>query len=122
MSHFTRVRTQLRDMEMVKRALIDLGYKVTSGSVYGFGGQEARVDLVVRTAGKYDIGFKMEGSNIEMIADFWGIPVDRAEFLRRLTQRYAYLTVTEQARQQGWQTVLEETQPDGSIRLVMQRW
>lgn len=122
MSHFTRIRTQLRDMEMVKRALADLGYKVSTGTVHGFGGQETQADLIVQTGGKYNIGFRREGSEIEMVADFWGLKMDRLEFLRRLTQRYAYLTVTEQARQQGWQTLIEETQPDGSIRLVMQRW
>jgi hypothetical protein len=107
---------------MVKRALTDLGYEVTTGTVQGYGGQEAPADLVVQTGSKYNIGFRKEESDIVMVADFWGLHIDRTEFLQRLTQRYAYLTVTEQARQQGWQTLIEETQPDGSIRLVMQRW
>ncbi|HLV43462.1 MAG TPA: DUF1257 domain-containing protein [Aggregatilineales bacterium] len=123
MSHFTRVRTQLRDLQTVRRALEDLGYEVEEGrTVRGYGGQETDADLIVRTGSQYDLGFRQEGGAILMVADFWGLRVDREAFLNRLTQRYAYLTVLEQAQTQGWQSVTEETQPDGSIRLVMQRW
>lgn len=122
MSHFTRVRTQLRNIETVKQALTDLGYHVTDGSVRGYGGQRADADLVVNTGGQYDIGFRREGENVVMVADFWGLKVNREQFLAQVSQRYAYLTVVEQAQAQGWQSVVEEKQPDGSIRLVMQRW
>src|SRR5690606_148864 len=139
MSHFTRVRTQLRDLQTVRRALEDLGYEVEEGrTVRGYGGQETDADLIVRTGSQYDLGFRQGGGATLMVADlsgprvarrpvvkvadFWGLRVDREAFLNRLTQRYAYLTVLEQAQTQGWQSVTEETQPDGSIRLVMQRW
>jgi hypothetical protein len=122
MSHFTKVRTQLRNLETVKQALEELGYTVTEGSVRGYGAQQTRADLVVSTGSPYDIGFRREGQNIVMVADFWGLRVDREQFLHQVSQQYAYITVMEQAQIQGWQAVNEERQPDGSIRLVMQRW
>ncbi len=122
MSHFTRVRTQLRSIETVKRALEDLGYSVAEGTVRGYGSQHADADLVVRMNNQYDLGFRKEGENVVMVADFWGLKINREQFLAQVSQRYAYLTVMDQAQAQGWQAVTEEKQPDGSIRLVMQRW
>ena len=122
MSHFTRIKTQLTNLDTVERALEDLGYRVEhAGSARGFAGQRAKADLVVQ-AGQYDIGFTQRDGQIEMVADLWGLELDRDAFLKQLTQRYAYHTVKAQAAQQGWQNVEEEVQSDGSIRLVMQRW
>ena len=123
MSHFTRVTTQLRDMVILQQALEQLGYDVASaGPIRGYGGQQVNADLVIDTGSSYDIGFLQEDDQIELIADFWGLKVDREKFLNQVTQRYAYLTVVEQAQAQGWSTLTEEVEPDGSIRLVMQRW
>jgi hypothetical protein len=122
MSHFTRVRTQLRNIETVKHALENLGYAVTEGKVRGYQGQLEQADLVVNTGANYDIGFRQEGENVVMVADFWGLKMNREQFLKQVSQKYAYLTIMEQAQTQGWQAMTEEVQADGSIRLVMQRW
>jgi hypothetical protein len=122
MSHFTRVRTQLRNIETVKHALEDLGYNVTEGKVRGHQGQLEHADLVINTGSSYDIGFRKDGDAVIMVADFWGLRINRDQFLKQLSQRYAYHTIMEQAEVQGWQAVAEERQQDGSIRLVMQRW
>ncbi|MBN1430082.1 MAG: DUF1257 domain-containing protein [Anaerolineae bacterium] len=122
MSHFTRVQTQLKDIEMVKRALEDLGHTVTSGTVHGYQSQKSQADLVVRLDDRYDVGFRQEGGSVSMIADLWGSKVNAQDFIKQVSQRYAYLTVVEQTAGQGWQVVAEETQADGSVRLVMQRW
>jgi len=123
MSHFTRVRTKLRNLTVVQRALEDLGYNVeTEAKVRGYG-DRADADLVVRMDGKYDIGFsERPNGEVYMVADTWGLKVDRDDFLHEVTQRYAYLTVMEQADAQGFRVTTEENQADGSIRLVMQRW
>ena len=122
MSHFTRIRTKLTDIHTVRKALKELGYTVQSGRVRGYGGQEAQADLVVKTDSGYDIGFRDEGSSVVMVADLWGLRINRDEFLNKVAQRYAYITVVEQAKAQGWQMATEENQEDGSIRLVLQRW
>ncbi len=122
MSHFTRVKTQLTDIQMVKRALEDLGHTVASGTVHGYGGQETKADITVRLDDRVDVGFRQDGKTVSMVGDFWGSYAKPDEFLKKVAQRYAYLTVIEQTTQQGWQKVTEETQADGSVRLVLQRW
>lgn len=122
MSHFTRVKTQLTDIKTVQRALEELGHTVSSGPVHGYQGQETQADLVVRLDGRVDVGFRQDGKAVSMVGDFWGSHTSPEEFLNKVSQRYAYLTVIEQTTGQGWQKVTEETQPDGSVRLVLQRW
>jgi hypothetical protein len=122
MSHFTRIRTKLTDIHTVQKALEELGYTVLSGRVRGYRGQETEADLVVKTDSGYDIGFRDEGSAVVMVADLWGLRINRDEFLNKVAQKYAYITVVEQAKEQGWQMATEENQEDGSIRLVLQRW
>ena len=46
MSHFTRIRTELRDIETVRRALEDMGYQVEEGQVRGFMHQRAQADKI----------------------------------------------------------------------------
>lgn len=124
MSHFTRVRTQLRNLHILQTALEDLKFEVVPQSVIrGYNGNAAQADLVVRMPGQYDVGFRQQDSGeVEMVADFWGLKVNRTEFLNQVTQRYAYHTVVEQAEAQGFQVVTEQNEQDGSIRLVVQRW
>ncbi len=124
MSHFTRVKTQLRNLNLVQQALEEMGHQVIPDShVRGYHGDQTRADLVVHMPGKYDIGFlEQPDGDDEMVADFWGLKIDRKTFVNEVTQRYAYLTVVEQASAQGFQVTAEENQADGSIRLVMQRW
>jgi hypothetical protein len=116
------VRTQLRDIDTVRQALTNLGYAVRSGEVRGYGRERTNADVVVEVRAGYDAGFRVDGSNVSMIGDFWGIKMKPEEFLAKVTQQYAYLTVTQKATEQGWQIVGEEKQPDGSIKLVVERW
>ncbi len=122
MSHFTRVRTQLRDIDTVRQALTNLGYSVRSGEVRGYRQERASADVVVEMENGFDIGFRQDGKLLTLVGDFWGIKMKPEEFLAKVTQQYAYLTVVHQAADQGWQIVGQENQPDGSIRLLVERW
>ncbi|HIE53158.1 MAG TPA: DUF1257 domain-containing protein [Armatimonadetes bacterium] len=124
MSHFTKIETQIRNLTMLRRALDDLGYEYEVGEVKvrGFGGQTTLADLVIRQPNGYDIGFRWANGQYEMVADLWGLRVDREKFLHALTQRYAYHTIRAEAEAQGFAVVEEGIQPDGSIKLRVERW
>ena len=86
MSHFTRVRTKLRNLSVVQRALEDLGYKVEADSKVRGHGHRADADLVVRMDGKYDIGFtERRNGDVDMVADIWGLKINRDDFLHEVT-------------------------------------
>ena len=47
MSHFTRIRTQIRNIGTLQRALEDLGYDVAQDAqVRGYRGAQTKADLV----------------------------------------------------------------------------
>lgn len=126
MSHFSQVKTQIRNLTSLKAALSDLGIDWKSGSspVRGYQGQTTTAEISIEQENGYDIGFTWNGQEYELVSDlqFWqqAVPVDR--FLSQITQRYAYHTVVNTTAQQGFQVTEQQQNKDGSIRLVVQRW
>jgi hypothetical protein len=125
MSHFTTIRTQLVETTYLEKALVDLGHLVQRGpvTVKGYMGNTTRADLKITTANKgYDIGFRRNGAAYELVADWWGIKgMDQGNFVKRLTQRYAYHAAQEALKAEGFSLVEEEQQQDGTLHLVLRR-
>jgi hypothetical protein len=126
MSHFSQIKTQLRDLTALTSALSDLGIEWKDGpaDVRGYEGQTQSAAVVIEQSNGYDLGFSWNGNDYELVADlqYWQQPLSVQGFINRLTQRYAYHTVMSQTTAQGFQVSEEQKQEDGSIRLVLQRW
>jgi len=126
MSHFSNIKTKIRNLDSLKSALSDLGvdWKNGPGIVRGYQGQTHKADVVVEQANDYDFGFSWNGSEYELVADlqYWQQPLTVEGFLRQVTQRYAYNTVVSETANQGFNITEQQNQQDGSIRLVVQRW
>lgn len=128
MSHFTTVKTKITDLDALKAALTDLGYSVAEGeaTVRGWRNTAQTADLAARL-GAFDIGFRQAADGTyEAVADWWGVKtyegVSQQDFMRRVTQRYAYHKVVGEAGRQGYSVVEETNEADQSIRLVVRRW
>lgn len=126
MSHFSNIKTQIRDLNSLKAALTDLSIKWQSGPrpVRGYQGQARTAEVVVEQDNDYDIGFSWNGSEYELVADlqYWQQSLTVEGFLRQVTQGYAYQTVLTESAKQGFQVAEQQRQEDGCIRLVVQRW
>lgn len=126
MSHFSQIKTQIRNLNSLKSALNDLGVNWKSGPepVRGYQGKTQTAEVVIEQDNGYDIGFSWNGEHYEMVADlqFWQQNLSVDGFLNRITQRYAYHTVVTETSKQGFQIAEQEKNQDGSIRLVLQRW
>ncbi len=126
MSHFSNIKTKIRNLTSLKSALNDMGidWKEGSSPVRGYQGQTRNAAVVVEQDNNYDIGFSWNGSEYELVADlqYWKQPLTVDGFLRQVTQRYAYHTVVETTNKQGFNISEEQKNDDGSIRLVVQRW
>lgn len=126
MSHFSQIKTQIRNLNSLQAALSDLGLEWKSGpqAVRGYRGQTTTADVTIEQNNGYDIGFSWNGSAYELVADlqFWqqNWSVDR--FLNKVTQRYAYHTIVKEGAQSGFQVAEQQQNDDGSVRLVLQRW
>jgi len=126
MSHFSNIKTQIRNLDFLKASLTDLGidWKDESKTVKGYQGNTRTAEVVIEQDNNYDIGFSWNGAEYELVADleYWQQPLTVEGFLRQVTQRYAYNTVRNEAGKQGFQVTEEQKNDDGSIRLVVQRW
>lgn len=126
MSHFSNIKTKIRNLDSLKAALEDLKVdcKPEPGMVRGYQGKTHQADVVVEQNNDYDFGFSWNGSEYELVADlqYWQQPLTVDGFLRQVTQRYAYHTVVKETANQGFSIAEQANHEDGSIRLLVQRW
>lgn len=126
MSHFSNIKTKIRNLNSLKAALNDLNidWKNGPGIVRGYRGQTHQADVIVEQLNNYDFGFSWNGNEYELVADlqYWQQPLTVDGFLRQVTQRYAYHTVVNETANRGFNVTEQAENSDGSIRLVVQRW
>ncbi|RMF27792.1 MAG: DUF1257 domain-containing protein [Cyanobacteria bacterium J083] len=126
MSHFSNIKTQIRNLTSLKSALDDLkiSWKEGPTQIRGYEGKTHAAEVVIEQDNNYDIGFSWNGKEYELVADlqYWQQPLTVDGFLQQVTQRYAYNTVLAETSKQGFQVTEEQKNKDGSIRLVVQRW
>ncbi len=126
MSHFSQIKTQIRNLNSLQAALNDLGIDWKSGSktVRGYRGQTRNAEITIEQDNGYDVGFSWNGKEYELVADmqYWQQSWSVEGFLRQVTQRYAYHTVVNETARQGFHIAEQKQNEDGSIRVLVQRW
>ena len=128
MSHFSTIKTQLRESEPLIKALNNLGYIINQEEnfVKGYRGKFTPVDISMNLPGETKVGFKWDNiSNAyELVTDLdlwrFELPVER--FISKVTQMYAYHTIISKTKEDGYQIVEEKNKNDGSIELVLTKW
>ena len=135
MSHFSTIKTKLKDRSILIEALERLDEKVNQpwkgtsvielvllDPVHAEEHTITEVDFSIGV----DVGFKLneKTGEYELIADRqkWvkKVPIER--FLEKLTQQYARLTIHEVAKEQGFVLEEEWEMDDNSIELTVTRW
>ena len=128
MSHFSTVKTELRDRSALIEALRDLGHSPSEGerAVRGYRGQTVQADLTVLAQEGGDLGFRWNDStgSYELVTDLdlWRQPVPVERFLAKLTQQYALRSILAASSEEGFEVSEQRQSADGSIELVVTRW
>lgn len=126
MSHFTKIKTKLYNLETLKKSLSDLNIDWTTqiNNIRGYQDTVHEAALVIKQLNKHDIGFKWSGTEYELVTDlmFWSQDVSVDKFLNRINQRYAYNSIIGVSEKEGFDFTQTETSEDGSIRLVLRRF
>ena len=128
MSHFSTIKTQLKEAEPLIKALDNLGYIINREEkfVKGYRGKFTAVDISMNLPGDTEVGFKWDNnsSTYELVTDLdlwkFELPVER--FISKVTQMYAYQTIISKTKEDGYQIVEQKNQNDGSIELVLTKW
>ena len=123
MSHFTTIKVQIKNGEILHQTLKELGYNVESNKkVRGYQGNKTDAEYVIRQANGYDLGFRRNGENYDLVADFWGARIDEKAFVNTIMQKYAHKTLMASVNEQGFNIEEEEVLKDGTVRVVVGRW
>ncbi|NES24987.1 MAG: DUF1257 domain-containing protein [Symploca sp. SIO3E6] len=123
MSHFTTIKVQIKNGEILHQVLQDLGYQVDCNTeVRGYRGNTTEAEYVIRQNNGYDLGFRRTGENYELVADFWGAKINQQKFVNAISQNYAHKTLMATVQEQGFDVEEEETLADGTVRVVVGRW
>ena len=128
MSHFSTIKTQLKDAEPLIKALNNLGYNINQEEkfVKGYRGKFTAVDISMNLPGETKVGFKWDNisNSYELVTDLdlwkFELPVER--FISKVTQMYAYHTIISKTNEDGYQVIEQKNKNDGSIELVLTKW
>jgi len=128
MSHFSAIKTKLRNKSQLQEALEILQYDVkedqelkVTGS-HGINHETVEAELAIGS----DVGFRMNPmtGEYELVADLetWNQPIPVERFLDKVNQQYARMTIHDQVKKMGFQVEEEWEMDDNSIELTVTRW
>ena len=128
MSHFSTIKTKLKDKSQLQEALEILQYDVKQDQElrvtgnHGIGHETVEAEVAIGT----DIGFRMNPhtGDYELVADLetWNQPVPVERFIDKVTQQYARITVRNTVKKLGFEVEEEWEMSDNSIELTVTRW
>jgi hypothetical protein len=133
LSHFTRIRTQLRDAEVLVEALHAVGHRQVEvhdqpQTLYGYRGdaRPEKAEVIVRRkhigSASNDIGFarQQDGTFEAIISDFDRRRYNKA-WMAKLTHAYSHAATLRYAATHGYEVATDELQQDGTRRLTLRR-
>ena len=129
MSHFTKIKTSIKNKPELVEALVLLGYDVKEGqqlTINNPNHAEDHADWYADVSIKNDIGFKLNKNTgeYELVAelDAWDLDIPIKRFVEKVTQQYARMTVHNTIKEMGFQVEEEWEMDDNSIELTVSRW
>ena len=128
MSHFSAIKTKIRNKPELQQALELLQYNVEEDQelkvtgAHGIKHETVVADLAIAK----DIGFRLNPmtNEYELVADLetWNQPIPVERFIDKVNQQYARMTIHNQVKDMGFQIEEEWEMEDNSIELVVTRW
>lgn len=122
MSHFTEIKTQIKDIEALRLAVQELGLALLQNTeARGYYENKTKGDYVIQLKGPYDIAVnKQPDGTFGLAADLWNGHVEKevGEGYGKLLQLYGVHKATLEARKKGL-SVLRRPQQNGAIKLVL---
>ena len=128
MSHFSTIKTQIKEVKPLIKALNQLGYEINQEQkfVKGYRGNFTAVDISMDLPSNTKVGFKWDNksNSYELVTDLdlWNFEIPVERFISKITQMYAYHTIILKTEEDGYQIVEQKNQNDGSIELVLTKW
>lgn len=131
MSHFTKIKTKVTDIELLRKTLKALSINFTEAdanqkvTVKGWEKSNIEADFSIDSGCSYGIAVSVKEKELTFEADWWAIEtytgITKESFLQKIEKQYAYETVMDKIKSQGYSIVEEEESKD-EIKIVVRRW
>jgi len=122
MSHFTTIKTQIKDIEALRSACNEMGLTLLENvEARGYYENKIKGEFVVRLKGHYDIALnKQPDDSFGLTADLWQGHVEQevGQGYGKLLQLYGVHKAMREARKKG-HLARRSQQQDGAIKLVI---
>ena len=130
MSHFTCIKTKIKERPQLIEALQVLGHDVQENKqlvVNNPSHAEEHPEFYAEVAISNDIGFRLNKNtgNYELVAelDTWDLDVPVNRFIEKVTQQYARQTVKSVVESEGFVVEKEVVNMENnSVELLVSRW
>nr|YP_009391166.1 hypothetical protein [Dipterocladia arabiensis]ARW59310.1 hypothetical protein [Dipterocladia arabiensis] len=125
MSHFSKIKTNISDAEILKQTLQELGftYKLTDSLNQNNKNVIMQDDIIVFKENPV-FNFIWDGYQYNLVADFylWNLDATPNFFLEKLTQKYAYNLILDESISIGFDQQQSICMSDGSLKLIVEKW
>jgi len=125
MSHFSTIKTKIKNKPELVEALELLQYNVIQDvkleNPLDHEHKQWQVDVAIDN----DIGFRLNKDGVyELVADIqtWKDPVPPKRFIEKVTQQYARMTIHNTIKEMGFSVQEEWEMDDNSIELTVTKW
>jgi hypothetical protein len=122
MSHFTTIKTQIKDVAALEAACRELHLPLLQhAEARGYSGQTRRGDHVIKLNGPYDIAVnKQPDGTFGLTTDWWQGHVEKevGSNFGKLLQLYGVHKASAEAHKKGF-SVMRQPQRNGAIKLVL---
>ena len=122
MSHFTTIKTQIKDIEALRSAMTEMGLALLQNTeARGYAGNQIKGDYIIRLKGPFDIALNQQpDGSFGLTADLWKNHVEKevGTGYGRLLQLYAVHKATLEARRKG-HLVRRQLKSNGAIKLIV---
>jgi len=95
MSHRSQVTTQIKNLDILKKAIKEMGLSYFEGQelvgsyTRGWSAADKKADLILGIDGRKDIGFKKNASGTyDMVGDFYGLRMGEKSLKDKVLQMY----------------------------------
>ena len=129
MSHFTCIKTKIKERPCLIEALELMGHDIEENKVLVVNNPshaDEHPEFFAEVAISNDIGFRWNKNteNYELVAelDTWDLDVPVSRFIDKVTQQYARTTLHNAVKEDGWEVAEEWEMDDNSIELTVTRW
>jgi hypothetical protein len=123
MSHFSRIKTSIRDLPTLQSVLtqLDISWEKRDFSTDS---NLNTLELILHQPNVIDMGFFFNGYEYEFVTDrsFWQQPWSVESFVNRINQSYTSKLLNEELSNLGFSAVRCVQTEHGTIDLVAEKW